>query len=139
VLVMPHSGQLPSVGRNVLVAWNASNEATRAITDALPLLKRAKTVTVLVVNPSHGFAEHGQVPGADIALYLARHGVNAEVSCDENVEADIGEWLLSRAADLGSDLIVMGAYGHRRLREWALGGATRTLAGEMTVPVLMSH
>lgn len=136
---MPHSGPLPSVGQNVLVAWNASNEATRAITDALPLLKRAKTVTVLVVNPGHGFGEHGQVPGGDIAWYLSRHGVKAEVSCDEKVETEIGEWLLSRAADLGSDLIVMGAYGHRRLREWILGGATRTLTREMTVPVLMSH
>ncbi len=139
ILVIPHAGTFNDVGRNVLVAWNGSREATRAVTDALPLLMRADKVTVLVQNPGQGRLEHGEIPGADLALYLARHGVKVESACDEKIEIDAGEWLLSRAADFGSDLIVMGAYGHRRLREWMLGGATRTVMRSMTVPVLMSH
>lgn len=139
VLVVPYAGQPSGAGENVLVAWNGSAEATRAVSDALPLLMRAKKVTVMAVDPGGGAPQHGEVPGADLALYLARHGVTVEVYPQDWSEADVGECLLSRAADLGTDLIVMGAYGHQRLREWVLGGVTRTLVREMTVPVLMSH
>jgi nucleotide-binding universal stress UspA family protein len=79
------------------------------------------------------------VAGADIGLYLARHGVRVEVKTDHGAEIDVGNELLSRAADLDADLIVMGGYGHSRLKEWVLGGATRTILESMTVPVLMSH
>jgi len=137
VLILPSVGSFPTIGKRVLVAWNGSREATRAITAAIPMLRGAENVNVMAVNPRRG--EHGNVPGADIGLYLARHGVRVEVKTDHGAEIDVGNELLSRAADLDADLIVMGCYGHSRLTEWALGGATRTILQSMTAPVLMSH
>jgi nucleotide-binding universal stress UspA family protein len=137
VLILPSAGSFASVGKRILVAWNPSREATRAVTDAIPLLQMADTVHVMAVNPKAG--EHGAVAGADIGLYLARHGVRVEVKSDHGAEIDVGNELLSRAADLDADLIVMGGYGHSRLKEWVLGGATRTILASMTAPVLMSH
>lgn len=137
LLIVPHAGTFDSVGDNVLVAWDASLEATRAVTGAIPLLKRARHVTIAVFNPTP-FDEHGEQPGADIALYLARHGVNIEVSLQQT-GIDIGNAMLSMAADRNIDLIVMGGYGHTRFRELLLGGATATLLKTMTVPVLMAH
>ncbi len=139
VLIVPYAGRFPSVGKNVLVAWNASSEAARAVTDALPLLAAADSVQVMAFNPEATRADHGESPGADIALFLARHGVKATASRQGHVGNDVGAQILSRAADLGADLIVMGAYGHSRLRELVMGGVTRTLLASMTVPVLMSH
>jgi nucleotide-binding universal stress UspA family protein len=135
VLVVPYTGVFPSIGGQVLIAWNGSREATRAVSDALPLLKRAKQVTVLVINADR--YAHGEIPGADITWYLARHGVEAQAM--QAVSEDAGELLLSRAADLSADLLVMGAYGHSRLKEMVLGGVTRTVLRSMTLPVLMSH
>ena len=137
VLILPSVGSFATIGKRILIAWNPSREATRAVTDAIPLLQRADTVHVMAVNPKAG--EHGTVPGADIGLYLARHGVRVEVKSDHGAEIDVGNELLSRAADLDADLVVMGGYGHSRLKEWVLGGATRTILGSMTAPVLMSH
>ena len=137
VLIVPTVGSFATIGKRILIAWNPSREATRAVTDAIPLLQRADNVHVMAVNPKAG--EHGSVPGADIGLYLARHGVRVEVKTDHGAEIDVGNELLSRAADLDADLIVMGGYGHSRLKEWVLGGATRTILESMTVPVLMSH
>jgi len=137
VLILPSAGTFPTIGKRILVAWNPSREATRAVTDAIPMLRLADNVHVMAVNPRHG--EHGSVPGADIGLYLARHGVRVEVKSDQGAEIDVGNELLSRAADLDADLIVMGGYGHSRLKEWVLGGATRTILESMTAPVLMSH
>jgi len=137
VLVMPYAGKFDAVGKRVLLAWNASREATRATTDALPFLKAAKQVVVSPVKPDR--AAHGDAPGTDIGLYLARHGVRVEVAAIEGTELDAGNALLSRAADLSIDLIVMGAYGHSRVSELILGGVTRTMLESMTVPVLMSH
>jgi nucleotide-binding universal stress UspA family protein len=139
VLAVPYAGQFEHVGDQVLVAWNASREATRAVNDALPLLRGAKRVTVLAVNPRRGIEGHGDVPAADIALHLARHGVKAEAA--HTIANDIGEGdaLLSYAADLGVDLIIAGGYGHSRARELVFGGVTRTLLQEMTVPMLLSH
>jgi nucleotide-binding universal stress UspA family protein len=139
ILLLPHSPAQSGFGQRVLVAWNASREATRALTDALPLLKQAQQVDVVTVNAQPERVGHGELPGADIALYLSRHDVRANVLPTYGEDVEVGEWLLSRASDLGSDLIVMGAYGHSRLREMVLGGATRTLLQSMTVPVLMSH
>jgi nucleotide-binding universal stress UspA family protein len=82
---------------------------------------------------------HGALPGADISRHLARHGVKAAVEQTVSADLSVGDVLLSRAADLGADLLVMGAYGHSRLREMVLGGVTRTLLRSMTIPVLMSH
>lgn len=137
VLILPSTGQFSTIGKRALVAWNASREATRAVTDAIPLLQSAQKVQVIAVNPKRN--EHGSVPGADIGLYLARHGVRVEVKMDQGAEIDVGNELLSRAADFDADLIVMGGYGHSRLKEWVLGGVTRTILESMTAPVLMSH
>jgi nucleotide-binding universal stress UspA family protein len=137
VLVVPRYGTFAALGDQVLIGWNASREAARAVNDALPLLRRAQKVTVLSVDP----ADHPdrRIPGADIALHLARHGVNAVAAQTRSADISVGDVLLSHAADVGADLIVCGAYGHSRLREMVLGGATRHLLKHMTVPVLMSH
>lgn len=138
VLFVPYAGRFDSLGKQVLVAWNRMRESTRAVNDAMPLLARAQKVTVLSINPQRG-EDAGELPGADIALHLARHGVKAEASYTVAEDIDVGSALLSRAADLGADLIVMGCYGHSRTRELILGGATREVLRHMTVPVLMSH
>ena len=137
VLVVPYVGQFDTIGKQVVLAWDARREAARAASDSLPLLQAADKVTVVCVNPKASL--HGEQPGADIALYLARHGVRSEVSNLRGSDIDTGNQLLSYAADLAADLIVMGAYGHSRLSEVVLGGVTRTLMGSMTVPVLMAH
>ena len=137
VLVVPRYGTFPTLGERVLVAWNASREATRAVNDALPILQRAGKATVVSINPEG--EPLGRVPGADISLHLARHKVKAEVAPARVTDIEVGDAILSYAADVGADLIVMGAYGHSRLREMVLGGATRHLLQHMTVPVLMSH
>ncbi len=139
VLFVPYAGHFAQVGRRVLVAWNAGREAARAVSDALPLLARASIVHVVAFDPRKGGADHGDIPGADIATLLARHGVKVSVAQQQSEDVDVGNQILSRAADMQSDLIVMGAYGHSRLRELVLGGVTRTLLDTMTVPVLMSH
>ena len=106
--------------------------------DALPLLRACQKVTVLVINPERGIRGHGDLPAADICLHLARHGINAEAAHTVANEIGEGDALLSYAADISAALIVMGAYGHSRLREWAFGGVTRSLLRAMTVPVFMS-
>ena len=139
ILVMPYAGRFDNVGKCVLVAWNASREAARAIADAMPILVGADSVTVMSVDPRQGAEGDGDLPGADIAVHLARHGVKAQIERTVSADVPIGEVLLSRAADLGADLLVMGAYGHSRMRELLLGGATRSILASMTIPVLMSH
>jgi nucleotide-binding universal stress UspA family protein len=114
-------------------------EAARAVAGALPILRRARQVDLAVFNPEREpYEAHGADPGADIALFLARHGIRVEVR-RLTVSTPVGEALMSVAADWSSDLIVMGAYGHSRFREMMLGGATRTALQSMTVPVLMMH
>jgi nucleotide-binding universal stress UspA family protein len=139
ILVVPYAGQFEAVGRRVMIAWNAGREAARAVADAMPLLTGADSVGVLVVDAQPGPDGHGEVPGADIALHLARHEVKAQIERTQSAGVPIGELILSRAADLGADLLVMGAYGHSRARELLLGGATRSILASMTIPVLMSH
>jgi nucleotide-binding universal stress UspA family protein len=135
VLIVPYAGTFATVGANALVAWDESVEATRAISNALPMLARARKVTVAVFNAA---PSEGRQPGHDIALFLARHGVPCEVSSQSSPVA-VGPCMLSMTCDLGTDLIVMGGYGHSRLREMLLGGATAAILESMTVPVLMSH
>jgi nucleotide-binding universal stress UspA family protein len=127
------------VGENVLVAWNGGREAARAIGDALPLLERAKHLDILAVDDDGepGVAE--RLAGARLGTWLRAHGIAAGVERHEVRDIGVGEWLLDRAADLGSDLIVMGGYGHARMRELVLGGVTRTVLRSMTVPVFMAH
>jgi nucleotide-binding universal stress UspA family protein len=139
VLVVPYAGRFDRCGRRVLVAWNASRAATRAVNDAMPLLVGAETVTVLCVDPDADSRAHGDVPGMDIASHLARHGVNARVETTASGGIGVGNALLSQTSDIGADLLVMGAFGHARVRELLLGGATRTILESMTAPVLLSH
>lgn len=136
VVVVPRFGTFERIGRRALVAWNGSREATRAVHDALPLLQRAEQVTVLSIDPE---GDTERLPGGDIARHLARHGVTVRAATITGTDVAVGDLLLSYAVDHDIDLIVMGAYGHTRLRELVLGGATRTLLRHMTVPVLMSH
>jgi nucleotide-binding universal stress UspA family protein len=139
VLIVPYAGHFETVGRRVLIGWDASREATRAVNDAMPLLAAADVVTVLTIDAREGPDAHGELPGADISLHLARHGVKAEIERTVSAGISVGDVLLSRAADLGADLLVIGAYGHSRVRELLLGGATRSILQSMTLPVLMSH
>jgi nucleotide-binding universal stress UspA family protein len=135
VLAVPYAGRFPDVGQTVLVAWTPTREATRAVHDAMPFLERAKQVIAYSVNPPD--ADH--IAGADICAHLARHGVRAEAHHAIATDIEVGDTLLSAVSDYGADMLVMGAYGHSRLREFALGGATRSLLQHMTVPVLMAH
>lgn len=123
----------------VMLCWNGSREAARAASDALPLLRAATDVTVLSIEPKRSDGNDGSHPSADIAVWLGRHNVTATVKRDMAPDADAGEVILSRAMDYGSELIVMGIYGHSRLRELVLGGASRTILASMTVPVFMAH
>lgn len=129
---------VPPQLRTVLVAWDEGLPAARAIADALPLLQMADRVEVVTVSSSQ---QRGSSPvsAEPMARHLARHGINAEVNVIPSGEMDIANTLLSHAADESADLIVMGAYGHSRLREIVLGGTTRTILESMTVPVLMAH
>jgi nucleotide-binding universal stress UspA family protein len=140
VLIIPYAGRFEHIGKRVIIAWDASVEATRAVAGAVPLLRRADAVQVAVFNPGHGTRLHGESPGSNIAHYLARHGVKVEVSQEKTAaEMDVGNTLLSHAADYAADLIVMGGYGHSRFREILLGGVTDTMLKSMTVPTLMAH
>ncbi len=139
VLFVPYASEKRPVGERVIVAWDAGRESARAVVDALPFLAAAREVKIATFNAGRAGDRHGEAPGADVGLFLARHDVKVSVARFQSENRDIGNQLLSRAADLGSDLIVMGAYGHSRLAELVLGGATRTILESMTVPVLMSH
>jgi len=143
VLVIPYIGApqvkgQPSFGHSVMVGWDAGREATRAVNDALPILERAKQVDVVAVNPKK-IGKHGEDPGADIGLHLSRHDVKVNVQHLEARDIDAGDTILSRISDKGNDLLVIGAYGHSRLRDLVLGGVTESVLEHMTVPVLMSH
>jgi nucleotide-binding universal stress UspA family protein len=139
VLIVPNEGVHMDFGKKVLVAWNARREAARAVFDALPLLQQADEVKVVWVNPQAEGAAPVDVPAGDICAALARHGVKCEATEVAHPHTGVGRTLLARAAEYGSDLLVMGCYGHSRLREFVLGGASRHVLEHMTIPVLMSH
>ena len=138
VLVLPSVYRFSALPSHAVVAWDGSLTAARAIAGALPLLKRAGKASLAIFNPGERPDTHGEQPGADMALYLSRQGVQVEVLIRET-KNDAGEALLSLCADEGADLLVMGAFGHTRFRELLLGGATRQILDSMTVPVLMAH
>ena len=139
VLMVPYIGALQPLGRRVMVAWDARREAARAVNDALPILQAADQVQIVVVNPRVGPHAHGDEPGSDIATHLARHGVKVEVKVYNQRDLSVSDVLLARMADEGTDLLVLGGYGHTRLREMVLGGVTRDMLHTMTVPLFMSH
>ena len=141
VLAVPYAGKFDTIGKRIVIAWDARREAARAVADAVPLLEQAESVVTLSINP-HGGAQagtHGEIPGADIATHLARHGISVEAQQLVANDISVGDMLLSRLSDLTADLLVMGVYGHSRARELVLGGVTRHILNHMTVPVLLSH
>ncbi len=142
VLIIPYSTSIKNIGERIMVGWDSSAQSTRAVHDALPLMSGAKKVDIIAVNPeNHGGSseDRGEQPCADISLHLARHGINVEAHSITVNDIGIADILLSRAADKGIDLFVMGAYGHSRWRELVLGGVTAHMLDHMTMPVLMAH
>src|SRR3984893_13290650 len=139
VLVVPYAGRRPDrIGENVLVAWNGSREAGRAVQDALPLMSTSSAVTVLLVDPE----EDADIELAeDLVAHLGRHGLHAktQVIRRDLVTLAVSDIILTQVAELDADLLVMGAYSHSRLREIVLGGVTRDILRDMNVPVLMAH
>ena len=137
VIFVPYVQQAPLKLDHIMVCWDGSRPATRAIADAMPLLERAGTVEVVIVANERGKQE--EIEGADMGQHLARHGLNVEVQRITRGDMDVAGALLSHAADADVDFIVMGGYGHSRLREFVLGGVTRSILRSMVVPVIMSH
>lgn len=135
VLSVPYAGRFDSLGKTIMIGWNGTREAVRATRDAMPFLKQAERVLVFSVNAEDG--DH--YPGSDLSTHLARHGVRAEATHTVAKDIEVGDAILSALSDNSCDMLVMGAYGHSRMREWAFGGVTRKIFREMTVPVLMSH
>jgi len=138
-LVIPYVGSFERIGTRVLVAWNNSREAARAVHDALPLLAKAASVTIMAVSPGRREPAADEAGTADLIDHLARHGISAKAERTVAAGMSIPDVLLSYAADLNADLLVAGGYGHSPLRGRILGGITHTLLQHLTVPVLMSH
>jgi len=132
-LIVPSAGAIGPVGRTVLVAWKETRTSARALSAALPWLQRAGQVHAVC------FGADVDAPLLSLQGYLKTHGVDLRTHAGGPEDSDVGERLLSMAADVGADLLVMGCYGHGRMREWVLGGATRTVLASMTLPVLMAH
>jgi len=140
VLVVPYTGRFASTGATVMLAWSGTRESTRAMHDAVPILAQARAVHVVCAPHASGAGREREAPGEHAVDYLRRQGIEATLETLPGVtDQALGELLLSRGADLSVDLIVMGAYGHARLREVVLGGVTQTMLAAMTVPVLFSH
>lgn len=137
-LVIPFAGDFGTVGNCAVIAWNGSREAARAVHDALPLLRKAHSVHLICFERPGDLRHLSRLQLDDARQWLARHGVQTQLH-QEPVWVDVGEALLSRACDLSADLVVMGGYGHSRMAEFLLGGVTRRLLTQMTVPVLLSH
>jgi nucleotide-binding universal stress UspA family protein len=138
VLVVPNVGRYPELGRNVVIAWKPGRESARAVFDALPLLQTAEKVQILEVK-ARGQADSALAPDTTIAASLARHGLKPTVRSTIAADISVGDEILSRLADESADLLVLGAYGHSRFREFVFGGVTRHIARHMTVPTLFSH
>ena len=137
IIVVPYIQKTALKLENVMVCWDGGRQAARAIGDAMPLLARAQRVEVVIVTNERG--KQDQIEGADIGQHLARHNLKVEVHRITGGDIDVADALLSHAADSGTDFMVMGGYGHSRLREFVLGGVTHSILRSMTVPALMSH
>jgi len=137
VIFVPYIQKTGMTLRRVMICWDGSRAAARAVADALPFLQKAKQVEVVIVSEKP--AKTDEVPGADLGQHLARHGLTVDIKHITSPDIDVPSTILSHAADSDADMLVMGGYGHSRLREFILGGTTRGLLESMTVPVLMSH
>ncbi|MBU3029578.1 universal stress protein [Paracoccus marinaquae] len=138
VLVLPQSGLPPEPPQRIIVAWNQSTEALVAVRRALPLLKTAETVEITIIDPGRGGPERSD-PGGALTQMLTRHGVRAEIAVLARTAPTTSDELARRAAEVGADMIVMGAYGHSRFREAILGGTTRNMLEKASIPVLMAR
>jgi nucleotide-binding universal stress UspA family protein len=138
LLVVPEAGTT-RLADAAMIAWKPAREATRALHDALPLLRRAASVRVVAVDPKVGDLQHGELPGADIAAHLVRHGLRVDVAQVPRLGASTGATILREAQEQGIGLLVAGGYGHTRAREFVMGGVTRTLFEDAKMPVLFSH
>ncbi len=138
-LIVPRTWTSPDFGRRAVVAWNGSEQSAAAVRKAMPLLQRAEQVTVLAGTSRGTFPATMRIAHLDVMGYLRHHGVTAELKANDAPDEGAGEAILKLAAGEGADLIVMGAFGHSRFREWILGGATRHVLEHMVVPVFMSH
>lgn len=139
ILFVPRDGHFSTIGERPVVAWNGTRESARAAFDAIPLMSGAEKVCVLAIDPHRGSGREGLAPADDLATALARHGLPVEASVTYSGDISVGDTLLSYLADAGADLLVMGCYGHSRIREMLFGGVTRQILREMTAPVLMSR
>jgi nucleotide-binding universal stress UspA family protein len=137
MIVVPYIQKAPFKIDNVMVCWDGSRPAARAIADAIPLLGKAGRVEIVIVTNERG--KQDEIEGADMGQHLARHGLKVDVHRISGGNIDVADALLSHAADSGTDFIVMGGFGHTRLREFVLGGVTHSILRSMTVPALMSH
>jgi len=137
MILVPYIQRDPLKLDNVMVCWDGSRAAARAIADAMPLLTKAGRVEIVIITNERG--KQDEIQGADMGQHLARHGVNVDVHRIAGGDIDVADALLSHAADSSADFMVMGGYGHSRLREFVLGGVTHSIFRSMTVPALMSH
>ena len=137
VIMVPYIQKAPFKNDNVMICWDGSRPAARAVADALPIMGKSGRVEIVIVANERG--KQDEIEGADIGQHLARHGLKVDVHRISGGNIDIGDALLSHAADSGADFMVMGGFGHSRLREFVLGGVTRSIFESMTVPVLLSH
>lgn len=139
LLLIPE-GFAPSLRpKRIMVAWDSRIEASNAVSHAMELLSAAETVHVVLVDPGEGEDEHGAEPGADIAAYLARHGVRVTVDRLPSQGRSVADTLRQHATDMAADMLVMGAYGHSRLRQRIFGGVTQSIADEPPLPILMAR
>lgn len=140
VLVVPSSGDFPAIGERVLYCWDGSREAARALADAAPLLRMASHLVVLTMDEGAASRKEASVPFEDLATYCIAQGMPAPDHVRRDIKGvGVGSTILNAAADHSADLVVMGAYGHSKLREWAMGGATASILKTMTVPIMFSH
>lgn len=139
VVLLPQGETTFPKPKRVMVAWDASVEASKAVRDSIGLMQAADAVDAVLVDPVPTFDGHGPEPGSDLASYLARHGISATVHCLPREGRDVSETLQRSADDLGAELMVMGGYGHSRLRQRIFGGTTTNMLKDTKIPVLMAH
>lgn len=140
VLVLPSSGDFPTVGARVLFCWDGSREAARALGDATPALRLSSQLIALTMDEGGSSQKDEATPFEDLATYCVAHGMPAPDHVRRDIKGvGVGSTILNAAADHSADMIVMGAYGHSKLRQWAMGGATASILKSMTVPIMFSH
>jgi len=139
ILLIPHGSKPTLRPKRVLLAWDSGVECTRAAREALDIMISAEAVHVTIVDPDTSSIANGPEPGADIAAYLAHHGIKVDVDRLPSGGEPIADVLKQHATDISADLVVMGGYGHSRTREWIFGGVTRSMIDDPSLPILMAR